>query len=88
MTHTSCSTGPQWLASPISARSSGSKHDLSAATTYQAHGTFLEIYHSGDEPLSVTDYSPIARALCMQDAYTGIKMTHRFEIAYTICKEG
>ena len=36
----------------------------------------------------VTDYSPIARALCTLDTSTEMKMTRKFEIAYAICKEG
>lgn len=40
------------------------------------------------QSISITDYSPIARALSTLDAGTEMKVTRKFEIAYAICKEG
>lgn len=38
--------------------------------------------------LSVTEYAPIARAVCKLDSVLEQRLVRKFEVAYTIAKEG
>ena len=52
------------------------------------HCKAMSLYHQKTSSLSVTEYAPIARALCKMDSILEQRLVRKFEVAYTIAKEG
>lgn len=55
------------------------------ASSYM-HERAMQLFKKS-QSCNVTDYAPIARALCTMDAALELKMKRKFEIAYMLCKE-
>ena len=48
----------------------------------------MSLYRRKTSSSSVTEYAPIARALCRMDSVVEQRLVRKFEVAYTIAKEG
>ena len=51
------------------------------------HCKAMSLYRRKTSSLSVTEYAPIAKALCKMDSVLEQRLVRKFEVAYTIAKE-
>ena len=52
------------------------------------HCKAMLLYCRKTSSLSVTEYAPIAKAICKMDSVLEQTLVRKFEVTYTIAKEG